>query len=77
MGCTAAALVRLVEARAGWSHPLLHLIQPPTHSRTWRRLDSDIVSLLGKRVYDMAGVLGKSVKVQLNGEKPRAGSCAT
>jgi hypothetical protein len=33
-----------------------------------RRLDSDIVSLLGKRVYDMAGVLGKSVKVQLNGE---------
>jgi DNA topoisomerase-2 len=31
-------------------------------------LDEDVVSLLSKRVYDMAGVLGKGVKVTLNGE---------
>lgn len=31
-------------------------------------LDADIVSLMSKRVYDMAGVLGKGVKTLLNGE---------
>ena len=30
-------------------------------------LDADIVALLSKRVVDMAGVLGKTVKVTLNG----------
>jgi len=32
-------------------------------------LDEDLVSLFRKRVYDMAGILGKSVKVYFNGEK--------
>ena len=32
-------------------------------------LDDDIVSLMRKRVYDMAGILGKTVKVYFNGEK--------
>jgi len=32
-------------------------------------LDEDMVSLMRKRVYDMAGILGKTVKVYFNGEK--------
>jgi DNA topoisomerase-2 len=32
-------------------------------------LEEDIVSLMRKRVYDMAGILGKGVKVYFNGEK--------
>lgn len=32
------------------------------------RLDDDTVALFTKRVYDMAGVTNKKVKVQLNGE---------
>lgn len=32
-------------------------------------LEEDIVSLMRKRVYDMAGILGKTVKVYFNGEK--------
>lgn len=32
-------------------------------------LDDDIVSLMTKRVYDMAGVTPASVRVTLNGEK--------
>ncbi|KAK9790352.1 hypothetical protein WJX73_001002 [Symbiochloris irregularis] len=32
-------------------------------------LEADTVGLMRKRVYDMAGVLGKTVKVWLNGEK--------
>jgi len=32
-------------------------------------LDDDIVDLLSKRVYDMAGVLGKAVAVSLNGSR--------
>jgi DNA topoisomerase-2 len=32
-------------------------------------LDADTVALLSKRVYDMAGVLGKSVAVSLNGSR--------
>ena len=33
------------------------------------RLDDDIVGLMMKRVYDMAGVSDKSLKVYLNGER--------
>ena len=32
-------------------------------------LDEDLVALFRKRVYDMAGILGKTVKVYFNGEK--------
>jgi len=32
-------------------------------------LDSDIVSLLSKRVYDMAGCTKSSISVYLNGKK--------
>eukprot|EP00889_Picochlorum_renovo_P007738 jgi/Picre1/34768/NNA_002234.t1 len=32
-------------------------------------LEQDIVSLMRKRVYDMAGILGKGVKVSFNGER--------
>lgn len=32
-------------------------------------LEDDIVALMRKRVYDMAGILGKTVKVYFNGEK--------
>lgn len=32
-------------------------------------LDPDVTALLKKRVFDMAGVLGRSVKVRLNGEQ--------
>lgn len=32
-------------------------------------LDEDICALMRKRVYDLAGILGKTVKVYLNGEK--------
>lgn len=39
-------------------------------------LDEDIVDLLSKRVYDMAGVLGKSVAVTLNGVRVPIGSFA-
>jgi hypothetical protein len=42
-------------------------------SRRHRRLDDDVVALLSKRVYDMAGVLGKTVKVSLNGERGDGG----
>jgi hypothetical protein len=31
-------------------------------------LDKDTTALLRKRVFDMAGVLGKKVQVKLNGE---------
>ena len=31
-----------------------------------KKLDNDIISLLKKRVYDMAGILGNHVKVYLN-----------
>lgn len=32
-------------------------------------LDEDMVALMKKRVYDLAGILGKTTKVFLNGEK--------
>ena len=32
-------------------------------------LEADTVALMTKRVYDLAGVLGKGVKVTLNGER--------
>ena len=32
-------------------------------------LEADVVALMMKRVVDMAGTLGKTVKVELNGEK--------
>jgi DNA topoisomerase-2 len=34
-----------------------------------QRQDRDIIDLMRKRVFDMAGVIGGSVKVFLNGEK--------
>lgn len=34
-----------------------------------KRLDDDIVDLLKKRVYDMAGIIGGNVKCYLNGEQ--------
>ena len=34
-----------------------------------KKLDDDIVDLMKKRVYDMAGVIGGSVRVYLNGKK--------
>lgn len=33
-----------------------------------KRLDDDIVDLMKKRVYDMAGIVGGSVKCYLNGD---------
>lgn len=33
-----------------------------------KSLDDDIVDLLKKRVYDMAGIIGGSVRCYLNGE---------
>ena len=33
-----------------------------------RELDDDIVDLMMKRVYDIAGIIGGNVKVQLNGK---------
>lgn len=32
-------------------------------------LDEDVTALLKKRVFDMAGVLGRNVKVMLNGQQ--------
>ncbi|VAI27534.1 unnamed protein product [Triticum turgidum subsp. durum] len=37
-------------------------------------LDNDVVALMRKRVVDMAGTLGKTVKVELNGQKVAAKS---
>ena len=37
-------------------------------------LDHDIVALMRRRVVDMAGILGKSVNVELNGQKVAAKS---
>lgn len=34
-----------------------------------KKLDDDIVSLLKKRVYDLAGCTPSSVKIYLNGKK--------
>ncbi len=34
-----------------------------------RNLDKDILDLMYKRVYDMAGVIGGSVKVYLNNKR--------
>ena len=39
-----------------------------------KTLDRDIVALMRKRVVDMAGILGKSVNVELNGQKLAAKS---
>lgn len=33
------------------------------------RLEEDVVALMKKRVVDLAGTLGKSVKVELNGQR--------
>lgn len=33
------------------------------------KLEDDVVSLMSKRVLDIAGCLGKSVKVELNGQR--------
>jgi DNA topoisomerase-2 len=33
-----------------------------------KKLDEDIVDLMKKRVYDMAGIIGGSVRVFLNGK---------
>jgi DNA topoisomerase-2 len=40
--------------------------RPPPPQKT---LEDDVVALMRKRVYDLAGVLGKTVKVYLNGER--------
>lgn len=32
-------------------------------------LEDDVVALMRKRVFDLAGVLGKTVKVELNGKR--------
>ena len=33
------------------------------------RLEDDVVALMRKRVFDLAGCLGKAVKVELNGKR--------
>lgn len=43
--------------------------QPDLQRFGMENLDEDTVSLLRKRVYDMSGILGKTVKVYFNGEK--------
>lgn len=43
--------------------------QPELERFGMESLEDDTISVMRKRVYDMAGVLGKGVKVYLNGEK--------
>jgi DNA topoisomerase-2 len=40
------------------------------------RLDEDIVALMKKRVYDLAGIFGANVKVILNGQPIKINSFA-
>jgi DNA topoisomerase-2 len=48
--------------------------KPDLEKFSMTELEKDVVALMKKRVVDMAGTLGKTVKVELNGQKVAAKS---